>query len=398
MHYLIWFVVKLAALFGLLITLIFLFFMYLHRHHVTKKIAVWSLIVILLVLLFFSNQAMNTVLSFDYFMKTVGPADGPQMPVENAFSFLMNVDNLREVDIAKDPHELAFLPKEKEVTYTLEAEEVINEIAPGIFYNSWTYNGKIPGPFLRAKAGNKVTIKLKNKETSLHVHSIDLHAVTGPGGGASVMQVAPGEERSFTFLAKNPGLYVYHCATPNVGVHMAHGMYGLILIEPEEELPPVDKEFYVMQGEFYTKGDIGMKGLQIFDVDKYLAGDPTYVVFNGKAEALNGKMKARVGDRIRIFMGNGGVNLISSFHVIGEIFDAVYPESGTPLQKDIQTTLIPAGGASIVEFTIDLPGRYILVDHSLARLDKGAWGILEVEGTWNESIFSPQPSGSRTGH
>ena len=213
--------------------------------------------------------------------------------------------------------------------------------------------------------------------------------------------VEPGQSKTFSFKALNPGLYVYHCAHPNVAAHMAHGMYGLILIEPEEGLSEVDKEFYVMQGEFYSAGNLGKKGLQVFDAKKMIDGRPEYIVFNGKTQALNGKMKVNVGEKIRLYVGNGGVNLISSFHVIGEIFDNVYPEAATgqePL-NNIQTTIVPAGGASIVEFKIDVPGKYILVDHALARLDRGAWGIMTAEGQENKEIFDGVPDTSEnSGH
>jgi nitrite reductase (NO-forming) len=396
MHYLLIFLLKISAIIGLVLLISFLGLSYIrkvwHKRYGKHRRRLLIGIFITLIILFYLGQAINNVPSFNFFVKTIGPADGPQISFKNAIRFLMNADKFRFVeDIGRNPNEVGDIIEGNQVSYTIEAEEVINEVAQGVFMNSWTFNGKIPGPFMKAKVNDYVTITLKNKETSLHTHSIDLHAVTGPGGGASVMQVKPGEEKSFTFKALNPGIYIYHCATPNVGVHMTHGMYGLILIEPEEKLPKVDKEFYVVQGEVYTSGSIGNKGLQVFDADDYLDGIPNYVVFNGRKGSLNGKMKAKVGDRVRIYIGNGGVNLVSSFHVIGEIFDEVYPEGGMPVQRNIQSTAIPAGGASIVEFTVDLPGNYILVDHSLARLDKGAWGVLEVNGEWNYDIYDKKP-------
>ena len=182
---------------------------------------------------------------------------------------------------------------------------------------------------------------------------------------------------------------------------MAHGMYGLILIEPEEGLPEVDKEFYVMQGEFYSAGNLGKYGLQVFDAKKMIDGHPEYIVFNGKTQALNGKMEVSVGDKVRLYVGNGGVNLISSFHVIGEIFDNVYPEAaiGSEPHRNIQTTLVPAGGASIVEFKVDIPGKYIIVDHALARLDRGAWGVMTAEGDEDKEVFDGAPDISgNSGH
>jgi nitrite reductase (NO-forming) len=186
---------------------------------------------------------------------------------------------------------------------------------------------------------------------------------------------------------------VYHCATPSVPAHIANGMYGLILVEPEGGLPRVDREYYVMQGEFYTKGKTLAPGLQALDAAKLTGERPEYVVFNGKMGALlgEGAVKANVGETVRLYVGNGGPNLISSFHVIGEIFDTVYPEGalggGAPA-RNVQTTLVPAGGAAIVEMTVQVPGRFLLVDHSIVRaMEKGALGVLEVAGAEQPGIF-----------
>ncbi len=165
----------------------------------------------------------------------------------------------------------------------------------------------------------------------------------------------------------------------------------MILVEPEGGLPPVDKEYYVMQGDFYTKGENGQPGLQPFDMQKAVDEDADYVVFNGKVGALTGDnaLTAKVGETVRLYVGNGGPNLVSSFHVIGEIFDRVAVEGGSLINEHVQTTLIPAGGAAIVEFKIDVPGTFILVDHSIFRaFNKGALGMLKAEGMENKSIYS----------
>lgn len=192
----------------------------------------------------------------------------------------------------------------------------------------------------------------------------------------------------FQWKALNPGLYVYHCAMPNVSTHNSHGQYGMILVEPKEGFSKVDKEFYIMQGELYTTGQLGKRGLVPFDSQALLDGNPNYVTFNGKVESIP-RMHAKVGDKIRMYVGNGGVNLISSFHVIGEIFDTVYPEAniGGSVEHNVQTTAVLPGGASIVEFTVDVPGKYLLVDHALARMNKGALAVLEVTGEENPEIF-----------
>jgi len=280
----------------------------------------------------------------------------------------------------------------KKVIVKLETIEKTGELADGIQYHFWTFNGTVPGSFIRARVGDEIELHLKNNENNTFPHNIDLHAVNGPGGGAEATFVAPGTEKIFNFKALNPGLY--HCATAPVGMHIANGMYGLILIEPEGGLPKVDKEFYIMQGDFYTKGKFGDKGLQEFDMDKAIAEHPEYVVFNGKTNALlgDGELQAKVGETIRFFVGNGGPNLTSSFHVIGEIFDRVYIEGGSKINENVQTTIIPPGGASIVEFKATVPGEYLIVDHAIFRaFNKGALGKIKVTGPENPVVYKKNP-------
>jgi nitrite reductase (NO-forming) len=277
------------------------------------------------------------------------------------------------------------------VIVELEVIEVEKEIAEGVKYTFWTFGGTVPGSFIRVRQGDTVEFHLKNHPGSKMPHNIDLHGVTGPGGGAASSFTAPGHQSQFTFKALNQGIYVYHCATAPVGMHVANGMYGLILIEPPEGLPPVDHEFYVMQGDFYTVGKYREKGVQPFDMQKAIDENPTYVLFNGSESALTGPnaLKANIGQRVRLFVGNGGPNLVSSFHVIGEIFDRVQQEGGTHPQENVQTTLIPAGGAAIVEFHTEVPGKYIMVDHSIFRaFNKGALALLEVAGEERKDIYS----------
>ncbi len=317
------------------------------------------------------------------------------LPLLSALDFVMHSGSFERVaDIGRNPGDVPPPTNRTEPTtvqISIVAKEVIAEVAPGISFNYWTYDGTVPGPMERVRVGDIVDLTLTNDPTSLHPHTIDLHAVTGPGGGASLTNVKPGESKSFRWLAKNPGLYVYHCATSNVSTHNSHGQYGLILVEPEGGLPPVDKEFYLTQGELYTLGGIGKTGLVAFDSQGLVDGNPTYVTFNGKIDATP-RLKANVGDRVRIYVGNGGVNLISSFHVIGEIFDTVYPEGamgdGSAAMHNVQTTAVLPGGSSIVEFTADVPGKYLVVDHALARMNKGAWAVLEVDGANQPNVFS----------
>ncbi|MFI5337389.1 MAG: copper-containing nitrite reductase, partial [Opitutales bacterium] len=278
------------------------------------------------------------------------------------------------------------------VVVNLEVREVVKRLADGVEYTFWTYGGSVPGSFIRVREGDLVEFHLNNHPSSKLPHNIDLHAVTGPGGGAASTFTAPGHSSQFTFQALNPGLFVYHCATAPVPMHIGNGMYGLILVEPKEGLPPVDREYYVMQGEFYTTGRYGEEGLQSFDMAKAIDERPPYVVFNGAVGSLVGDraLTAKVGESVRLYFGVGGPNLTSSFHIIGEIFDRVYPEAGLKLaNENVQTTLVPSGGATVVEFKVNVPGTFILVDHSLTRaFNKGALGMLKVAGPENRAIYS----------
>jgi len=277
------------------------------------------------------------------------------------------------------------------VIVELEVVEKDMAISEGVSYTFWTFGGTVPGSFIRVRQGDTVEFHLKNHPGSKMPHNIDLHGVTGPGGGAASSFTAPGHESQFTFKALNEGIYVYHCATAPVGMHVANGMYGLILVEPPQGLPKVDHEYYVMQGDFYTAGKYRQKGKQAFDMEKAIDERPTYVLFNGAEGALTGDkaITAKTGETVRLFVGNGGPNLVSSFHVIGAIFDKVRYEGGTSVQQNVQTTLIPAGGAVSVEFKAKVPGSYVLVDHSIFRaFNKGALAILKIDGAEDKAVYS----------
>jgi nitrite reductase (NO-forming) len=277
------------------------------------------------------------------------------------------------------------------VIVELEVREVEREISEGVTYTFWTFGGTVPGSFIRVRQGDTVEFHLKNHPDNKMPHNIDLHGVTGPGGGAASSFTAPGHESQFTFKALNQGIYVYHCATAPVGMHVGNGMYGLMLVEPPEGMKPVDHEYYVMQGDFYTVGKYRERGHQDFDMQRAIEEKPTYVLFNGSEGALVGEhaLKAKVGETVRLFVGNGGPNLVSSFHVIGAIFDRVRYEGGVHEQENVQTTLIPAGGAAIVEFHMSVPGSYVLVDHSIFRaFNKGTLAILKAEGAENKAVYS----------
>jgi nitrite reductase (NO-forming) len=300
------------------------------------------------------------------------------------------------VDITRDPTDIPAPIGDRgpeSVRVDLETVELAGQLADGTTYTYWTFNGKIPGPMIRVRVGDTVELHLKNLPDSIMSHSIDLHAVTGPGGGAVATQTQPGGETMFTFQALKPGLFVYHCATPMVPQHISNGMYGMILVEPEGGLPSVDREFYVMQGELYTAQAFGTTGALTEDTTKLLDESPEYFVFNGASLALAGDthaLRANVGETVRIFFGVGGPNFTSSFHVIGEIFDRVFDQASltTAPMTDVQTTLVPPGGATMVEFSLEVPGRYILVDHALSRLQRGLAGYLYAEGDPNPDVFN----------
>jgi nitrite reductase (NO-forming) len=386
-----------VEVFGLAIAYVFaaiFIFLVLRRLH-SRNITIALMVIFIGVsIAFYIPNGTPNSLAYPASLRSYGPGEKPDLPLENVFHFFSNFNNFERIEnIARDPNDVPqniVYGENGMIEVHLTTTEVIAEVAPGVTINFWTFDNAVPGPFIRGKVGDTVHLTITNDPTSLHPHNVDFHAVTGPGGGAAATIVAPGETKEMTFKLLNPGLYIYHCAFGNPGLHMTHGMYGLILVEPEGGLPPVDKEFYIVQGEFYTEGALGREGLQLFDTQAYLDGKPQYIIFNGKTGALMNNMEAEVGDTVRMFVGNGGVNMISSFHVIGEIFDRVYREGDlvTPPAEGLQTTLVPAGGAVMVEFKLEYPGNFVLVDHALARVDRGAWGVLHVTGEADPSIYN----------
>lgn len=288
------------------------------------------------------------------------------------------------------------------VRVDLETVELEAHLDDKAMFRFWTFNGKVPGPFVRVRVGDQVEVHLKNHPDSWMMHNVDFHAATGPGGGAVATTAAAGEERTFTFKALNPGIYVYHCAVPPVALHIANGMYGLILVEPENGLPPVDREFYVMQGEIYTEEPFGSSGLLTESYEKLINERPEYFVFNGHVGAITDHypLKANVGETVRIYFGVGGPNFTSSFHVIGEIFDKAYQLGSVTSEPitNVQSISVPPGSANIVEFKCEVPGRFVLVDHALSRAERGLAGYLIVEGPENPEIFNAPPNPHDSGH
>jgi nitrite reductase (NO-forming) len=280
------------------------------------------------------------------------------------------------------------------VRLSIEVREHTKLLADGVSYTYWTFGEDAPGSFIRVREGDLVETHFSNHPDNSVAHNIDFHAATGPGGGGEASFVAPGHAVTFAWRAMAPGLYLYHCVAAPAGLHLANGMYGLMLVEPKAGLPKVDREYFIVQGEFYTDAAFGTRGARKFSLAKALQERPDYVVFNGHVGALQGDkaLRAQAGESVRLYLGNAGPSLLSSFHIVGEIFDHVYGEGGSSInQHNVQTTLVPVGGAAMVEFVADVPGSYQLVDHSMFRaFNKGAMGALEVSGRPRPEIFSGQ--------
>ena len=276
--------------------------------------------------------------------------------------------------------------------------ELKAEIAPGVIYDDyWAFEGKVPGPVVRMREGDLLEVHLTNNIGSMRNHNIDFHFVMGPGGGASALNVAPGETAVLEARATMPGFFMFHCASPDIPTHIANGMYGFVIVEPAEGLPPVDREYYVVQSEIYAAN--GNKGHQAFSMARGEKFDAEYVVFNGAVGSIMGAnaLKANVGETVRLWVGNAGPNFISSFHVIGQIFNKVYREGDllSPPARGIQTTLVPAGGSSVVEFRSDVPGTYLMVDHAIFRLHHGAAGSVTFTGAKNQEVYDPITAGDK---
>ena len=337
--------------------------------------------------LFLSEMRMNRVPRLQRFRNFL-MAGAVVSILFNGLAFSEEINTTQAPNVP--PHTSRIMPET--VIVNFEAKEFVGPLADGKNYKFWSFNGTVPGPMIRVRLGDTIEFHLSNDSANQFPHNIDLHAVNGPGGGAAATLVAPGEQKAFQFKALHPGLFIYHCASPVPGIpaHIANGMYGLILVEPKHGLSRVDHEFYVFQSEFFTQPSED-EGVLEFSLEKGMLEKPDYVVFNGKSGALIGEnaMQATVGDKIRIYFGNIGPNSASSLHVIGEIFDQVYLEGAINgiTNKNVQTTLVPSAGAAIVEFKVDVPGNYLLVDHSIFRINKGAVGVITVTGEEDHEIF-----------
>src|SRR5579862_5380234 len=307
----------------------------------------------------------------------------------------------KTVDIVRDPADVPPAVGDRKpgvVQVTLASEEVVGTLDPsaGTTYRYWTFNGKVPGPMIRVRQGDTVEVTFHNDASSHMAHSVDFHAALGPGGGAAFTQAVPAQSKTFTFQATTPGLFVYHCGTPMIAEHIANGMYGLILVEPEGGLATVDREYYVMQGEIYTAAVKGKAGMQQFSDAKLMEESPEYFVFNGAVDALTKThpMQAKVGETVRVFFGDAGPNDTSSLHVVGEIFtrDYLLGSLTSPPLTSIQTASVPPGAAAILEFKASIPGQFPMMDHAMARMAKGLMATFEISGAENATLMHPAPA------
>lgn len=303
---------------------------------------------------------------------------------------------MEAADIVRDPSDVPPPIGERAsavVKVTLTTKELVGVLDPasGTTYRYWTFDGKVPGPFIRVRQGDTVEVTLVNPKDSTMVHSIDFHAAIGPGGGAALTQAPPGQSKTFSFQATMPGLFVYHCGSPMIAQHIANGMYGMVLVEPAGGLPRVDHEYYLMQGEIYTTAPKGKGGLQQFSAENLMAENAQYYVFNGAVDSLTKEypLEAREGDTVRIYFGNAGPNATASEHMVGEIFTHDYQlgSLASPPLAGIQTATVPPGGAAILELQSSMPGDFALMDHAISRMEKGDMAVLRVSGPENVALM-----------
>ena len=305
-------------------------------------------------------------------------------------------ETIKAADVVRDPSDLPPPIGNREpavVKVTLISKELVGALDPasGTSYRYWTFNGKVPAPFIRVRQGDTVEITLVNPKDSTMVHSLDFHAAIGPGGGAALTQVPPGQSKTFSFQATTPGLFDYHCGSPMIAQHIANGMYGLILVEPTAGLPQVDREYYLMQGEIYTTAPKGKAGLQQFSAENLMAENAQYYIFNGAIDAITNEypLHANEGETVRIYFGNAGPNATASEHMVGEIFTRYYQLGSltSPPLTGIQTATVPPGGAAIFELKASIPGQFTLMDHAMSRMEKGSMAILQVNGPENTTLM-----------
>jgi len=283
-------------------------------------------------------------------------------------------------------------PREHEIE--METVELTAEIEPGVTFDYMTFDGQVPGPMVRVRRGDSVRFRLTNPEENGLPHNIDFHAVYGPGGGAEHTTITPGQTAEIEFTAMYPGVHIYHCAVPGMDHHISAGMFGAILVEPEEGLPEVDREFYFGQHELYTKGDPGQEGHHTFDMEAMAREEPTYVVFNGQAYGFTddglSSLHAETDERVRVFFTNGGPNLTSSWHAIGNVWSRLYRDGDllSDPARYVETTPVAPGTSTTAELDTPVPGPIHMVDHALSRAGRrGTLATIDVDGEPNPEVY-----------
>jgi nitrite reductase (NO-forming) len=280
----------------------------------------------------------------------------------------------------------------------LDTTHKIIEIAPGVKFSAWTFGDQVPGPVVRARVGDRIKFTMSNRSDEAvpgvsmaaapMMHSMDYHsAMVSPQD--KYRSIAPGQTISFEFTLNYPGVFMYHCGTPMVLEHIASGMYGMMIVEPRGGYPTkADREFAVLQSEFYTKLDpnkrkVDGKPLYVLDGERVRTKSPTYTVFNGRYNGMVDKpLPAKPGERVRLFVMNVGPSNTSSFHVVGTIFDRVWVDGNPDNQfRGMQTVLLGSSGGAIVEFMVPEAGNYVMVDHHFANASQGAIGIIAAGGS-----------------
>ena len=279
----------------------------------------------------------------------------------------------------------------------LDTTHKIIEIAPGVKFSGWTFGDQVPGPIVRARVGDRIRFSMTNRSdepvpgvritAAPMMHSMDFHsAMVSPGD--KYRSIAPGQTITFEFTANYPGVFMYHCGTPMVLEHIASGMYGMMIVEPRGGYPTkVDREYAIVQSEFYTKPDpqkrrVDGVPLHVLDGDRVRSKAPTYTVFNGRYNGfVDQPLPAKAGERVRLFVLNVGPSNTSSFHVVGAIFDRVWIEGNPDNQfRGMQTVLLGSSQGAIVEFVIPEAGSYVMVDHHFANASQGAVGLIDAGG------------------
>lgn len=323
-------------------------------------------------------------------------AIGEQKPLGNGASTLAGIPRAKRV--AADPKDIPppikrSTPKTHEIT--LESREMTAEIEDGVQFKFMTFGGQVPGPMIRVRQGDTIILTHKNASNNTTIHNVDFHSVYGTGGGSEATLCPPGISRTIKFKVLYPGAFIYHCAVPNLDMHISSGMFGMIVVEPPEGLPEVDHEFYFGQHEVYTDKKAGEKGMHNFHSESMAAEDPSYVLLNGEKYAItdkrHGTLNVERGETARIFMVTGGPNLTSNFHSIGNVWSKSWREGAIASQPEryVQTSQVPPGSCGIMEMEFPVPETIKLVDHALSRVArKGMMATITVSGEEQPEIFA----------